>query len=444
MVAIALTIMAGHGLAIAPCIQANGGGGNVLVTETNGLALVVKLDTEGQSGLADWWLLANAGADWYYFDATLGRWQPGLQVTYQGYLGDLPATEVLNTSSLAQGTYRMYFGVDLAPDGAVNGELYYDEITVYVVAHASLSDLYIDVYDPQKAYGGLTYFADCHNAPRIVAVDMLGAIAWQYHVPSELSRYTNPGFDVEVLTNGNVLFVLPGKGIYEINSAGTIVWSHLDAQVSHDADRLVNGHTLYVFGNDDQLADAQAREVDANGNLVWSWSASSAFNHEPYRSIYREGWTHANAASRLRNGNTLVNLRNFNFTVEVTPAGVLAWSNDWSTIGGTNCDPHEPEIETNDHLVVCLQNSSPYQVVEIDKATKELVWTYARTGLRTARDCNRLPNGNTLVVGVLQPQEDSVIFEITPDGEIVWQLKIKDSPAINSPGFFYKCQRVVP
>lgn len=82
-------------------------------------------------------------------------------------------------------------------------------------------------------------------------------------------------------------------------------------------------------------------------------------------------------------------------------------------------------------------------MVEIDKSTKELVWTYARDGLRTARDSDRLPNGNTLIVGVLTPEQDSVIFEVTPDGEIVWQLKIKDAPATNnSPGFFYKAQRV--
>jgi len=61
--------------------------------------------------------------------------------------------------------------------------------------------------------------------------------------------------------------------------------------------------------------------------------------------------------------------------------------------------------------------------------------------LRTARDCDRrLPNGNTLIVGVLQPPENSVVFEVTPDGAIVWQLKIKDAPVTHNPGLFYKAQ----
>jgi len=242
--------------------------------------------------------IARLRAIFRYYNAAVGLWLPGLQVTYQGNLFDLSSCQVLNTTNLALGTYQVYFGVDLYPDGIVNEPLYYDRVTVSVVNHDSLTDLYVDIYDEQKAYNGLTYFADSHapRAPRIVAVNMLGDITWQYAVPDYLRQFTNPGFDVEVLTNN--------------------------------------------------------------------------------------------------------------------------------------------------HIVVCLQNNSPYQVVEIDKTSHELVWTYARNGLRTARDCDRLPNGNTLMVGVLEPAQDSVIFEVTAEGEIVWQLKIKDAPATRSPGFFSKAQRI--
>jgi hypothetical protein len=62
--------------------------------------------------------------------------------------------------------------------------------------------------------------------------------------------------------------------------------------------------------------------------------------------------------------------------------------------------------------------------------------------LRTARDGDRLPNGNTLIVGVLQGEEESVIFEVTPEGEIVWQLKLADVPAWRKSGWFYKAERI--
>ncbi|MBI2439928.1 MAG: hypothetical protein HYV35_00995, partial [Lentisphaerae bacterium] len=201
-------------LGVIPSIQANGGGGTVTVVESNSLSLTIQLNAEGATGTADWWLLANAGSAWYFFDAASGHWQPGFQVTHQGALVDLSSTEVLRLSGLAPGVYYIYFGVDLTPDGVVNDPLDYDLITVNAVTHDSLSDLYVDVYDEAKAYNGLTYFSEAHSVPRIVAVDMSGAITWEYIVPSNLREYTDPGFDVEVLTNGHILFVLPSNGVY--------------------------------------------------------------------------------------------------------------------------------------------------------------------------------------------------------------------------------------
>ena len=142
---------------------------------------------------------------------------------------------------------------------------------------------------PRSKLEGFFTEAPC-QPPRIVEVDMAGAVVWEFVVPPALSKHRDPGFDVEALPSGNVLFVLPGNGIYEVNRGGRIVWRHLDPEVSHDADRL--------------------------------------------------------------------------------------------------------------------------------------------------------PNGNTLLVGVLQSSENSVIFEITPAGEVVWELKLKDVPVGRRPGWFYKAQRI--
>ena len=312
---------------------------------------------------------------------------------------------------------------------------------------ATLTDVeqggvYVDVYDPESACDGTTLLPDLHDPqrPRIIEVDMQGQTVWEYVIPDNLTQYHNPGLDVELLSNGNILFVLPRNGVYEIDRSGTVVWSYLDQQISHDADRLPNGNTLFVWGGPDKKDDAQVKEVNRDGELVWSWYARDQFNVTPYADIYREGWTHANAVTRLANGNTLVSLRNFNLTVEVTPAGSVAWSFDWSSLGGD--DPHEPEILPDNDLLICLQHDTPHQVVQIDRDTGELVWEYFRSGLRTARDSDRLPNGNTLIQGVLVEGDDSVVFEVTPDGEIVWQLKLKDTPATDTPGWFYKAERV--
>ncbi len=310
---------------------------------------------------------------------------------------------------------------------------------------------FIDIYDPDKACNGTTIFSDTHDVlnPRIIEVNMLGEIVWEYEIPDELIQGVFIGLDVEVLQNNNVLFNISNSGIYEIDRMGNIVWSHDDLKNSHDADRLSNGNTIYIFGNDDTRDDAQVKEVRADGGLAWEWFAKEEYDVEPFDDIFRQGWTHANAVTRLSNGNTLISLRNFNLTVEVGREGKTVWSFDWRSLGGSITDPHEPEIQPNDNLLVCMQRESPFRAVEINRTTGEIEWSYSNNDLRTARDADRLPNGNTLIVAVLEngtkddlDDDESVIFELTEEGAIVWQLRLKNSPVGSSPGVFYKAQRI--
>lgn len=286
----------------------------------------------------------------------------------------------------------------------------------------------VDIYKPDKVWPGTTLFADYHKQgmARIVEVNMKGEIVWEYVLPNELTRYTNPGFDVELLPNNNILFLLPSKGAYEVNRKGNIVWSYFDNKVSHDADRLPNGNTLLNFGAEDQKGDAQVKEVNPEGKVVWSWRAKDIFDNPPYDTVYFQGWTHANAVIRLPNGDTVVNLRNFNLTVAINPQGKVAWQYDWGSIGTS---PHEPEVLPNGNILVCLHPEpgqvvpTPDQVVEVNPKTKEIIWQYMtrkpRFILGETRDTDRLPNGNTLI-------NDGVnILEVTPAKEIVWRFNIK-------------------
>ena len=312
-------------------------------------------------------------------------------------------------------------------------------------------DIYVDVYRSDMAWPGTTLLPDNHNfaRPRIIEVNMLGEIIWEYVVPQHLRRYTNPGFDVELLPNDNILFVLPKKGVYEIDRNGKIVWSYLDNKVTHDADRLPNGNTLVVCGGDDDVGQAQVKEVNAKGEIVWAWYAKDHFYKSPYKDIYLDGWTHTNAVTRLPNGNTLISLRNFNFLVEVDPQGALV-----RTIGeGVIYYPHDPEALANGNILVASQrpllSTDPLEVdltveivpaAEIDPKTGEILWQFRWAGLgpQLTRDVNRLPNGNTLITGTTD------IVEVTSKGEIVWRLELEtvvekgDAPARG----FYKAERI--
>jgi len=285
-------------------------------------------------------------------------------------------------------------------------------------------ELGVDVYQPDKVWAGTTLLPDNHNPqkPRIIEVNMPGEIIWEYVVPDSLRRVSgrglNPGFDAELLPNNNILFVSPGKGVYEIDRKGNVVWSYLTARISHDADRLPNGNTIFVCGDNDQKSDAQVTEVDSKGEVVWHWYARDHFDKPPYQDIFKQGWTHTNAVTRLTNGNTLVSLRNFNVMVEVDPQGTVV-----RTPGeGIYNSPHDPAVLANGNILAVSQwRDRPHSAIEMDPETGKTVWQFG-IPLREnwpVRDANRLPNGNTLITGSTR------IVEVTPDKNIVWQLTLK-------------------
>lgn len=303
-------------------------------------------------------------------------------------------------------------------------------------------DLEVDIYDSDKAWRGTTLLLDHHDSPqsRIIEVNMLGEIVWEYMLPEDLREYTNPGPDVELLANNNVLFVAPGKGVYEINRNGTTVWSYENPKVSHDADRLANGNTLIAFGNNDRKTDAQLKEIDSTGKIVWSWHAGDYFgDKEPYSSIdieSTEGWTHTNAVSRLKNGNTLISPRNFHMLVEVSPQGEVV-----KTICEGLCrNQHDPEVQANGNILFA-NHDKPHEAIELNPETDEILWRFKirEQKYTPVRDANRLPNGNTLITG------STTVLEVTPDKEVVWRLTLKDTAFTlqESAGRgFYKAERI--
>ena len=296
-------------------------------------------------------------------------------------------------------------------------------------------ELAVDVYQPDKVWAGTTLLPLNYDSQRrrIVEVNMLGEIVWEYLVPQL-------GFiEAELLSNNNILYTVGhGTGIYEVDRSGKVVWSYMTSKVDHDADRLPNGNTLFVFGFEDQKSDAQVVEVNPKGEVVWEWYAKDHFDIPPYDSIYNEGWTHTNAVTRLPNGNTLISLRNFNFIAEVDPQGAVV-----RTIGeDILIEQHDPEILPNGNiLATSLPRGEPHSAVEIDPKTGRIVWEYLIPNRNNwpVRDANRLPNGNTIITGVAE------IVEVTPQGEIVWRLRLQGvnwTTIEEAANGFYKADRI--
>jgi len=298
-------------------------------------------------------------------------------------------------------------------------------------------NLAVDIYQPGKVWAGTTLLPLNYDPQRrrIVEVNMLGEIVWEYVVPGVPG---NSFVEAELLPNNNILYTVWEKGVYEIDRSGKVVWSYLTNKIDHDADRLPNGNTIFVFGMNDQKSDAQVTELNQKGEVVWKWYAKDYLDKPPYDNVSAEGWTHTNAVTRLSNGNTFISLRNFNMVVEVDPKGEVV-----KTIGeGILTEVHDPEILPNGNILGALPlGMNPIQAIEIDSNSGAVVWQFRWPGEllpQGTRDANRLPNGNTLITGT------TAIVEVTNNGEIVWQLTLTAAipqEAMKGRGF-YKADRI--
>lgn len=305
-------------------------------------------------------------------------------------------------------------------------------------------EITVDIYKADKSVNGTTIFADYHTSgkTRIIEVNMNGELIWEYILPSNLKNFTNPGLDVEWLSNDNILFVLPGNGVYEINRKGEIVWQYITKEISHDADRLPDGNTIFGFGGGDDKNNSQIKEINKDGKIVWQWYAKDHYNISPYKNISIQGWTHTNSVVRLNTGNTIISLRNFALIIEVDKEGNILWEFDINKFGK---NPHEPKTLDSDNLIFACRRKGWDPVIEIDKRTKKAVWEFSTNELDLIRGVQPLLNGNFLLTG------RSNIIEITKDKEIVWRLQVKNIINEERPGapedkpdkYLYKAERIV-
>jgi len=361
--------------------------------------------------------------------ADIGGMEPVYEIT------DI-ATNTYQVTGLEEGTKYCFAVTVIDKSGNENTSIASVSATPTPMPRGTIdSDISVDIYKADKAWAGTTLLADNHNRgrPRIIEVNMLGEIVWEYLVPQNMERAS----DVELLPDNHILFTAV-NGVYEINRSGEIIWSYLTDKISHDADRLPNGNTIFVWGFPDQIDDAQVKEVNPEGEIVWEWYCRDHFYKPPYRDIYEDGWTHTNAVTRMTNGNTLISLRNFDMVAEVNPEGAVV-----RIIGeGILLGIHDPEVLPNGNILGSLPAvTNPAHAIEIDPNDDAVVWQFRwprELMPEYARDANRLPNSNTLIIGLM------AIIEVTPEGEIVWQLTqgVALDPSTARGLGFYKAERI--
>lgn len=300
---------------------------------------------------------------------------------------------------------------------------------------------WVDVYFPQLAFNG--YTLDLYKRRVPVLLDMNGRIVHSWPAVRAIGR-------VRLDDRGRLYVIGIDNRIKEYDWDGTLTWwydfpddEHLP---HHDVVQLPKRHYL-VLGRSNTARADYLIEVDRRGEVVWSWWAPDHLE-EAFPGWDREAWdaTHVNSINvlpenrwydegdeRFRPGNILMSARNLNALLIIDrETGRIVWTHT----DGLDYQ-HEaimiPPVWLGQGNILFFNNryhagdgvrSSTVEL--IDPRTGENVWSYEGRYFfsSTAGASQPLPNGNVLI----SSSQGGRVFEVRPDGQVVWQLVAPSLP----------------
>jgi len=212
-----------------------------------------------------------------------------------------------------------------------------------------------------------------------------------------------------------------GDELIEVNREGKVVWRWLQ-------------HEHMDVNRCNPIPANQGWVAGAHSNTISDWTHTNAIQELPENKWYDAGDT------RFRPGNILQCTRQLD-TISIVDreSGDVVWSYTGDYNGGMS-GQHEPHMIEEGlpgagNIIVFDNGTSPYKdlahcgcsyVLEINPSDNSLVWVYENGHFFFARftaNCQRLPNGNTLILESLCRR----LFEVTPEKEIVWEHILTDA-----------------
>ena len=140
-------------------------------------------------------------------------------------------------------------------------------------------------------------------------------------------------------------------------------------------------------------------------------------------------------------GNVLVTLRNQDL---VAILRWEPWELLWAWGPGELLMPHNATLLENGNILIFdnRRGEEFSRVVELDPLRREIVWEYRAPNPEdfyspSRGSAQRLPNGNTLV----GQSDEARVFEVTPDGSIVWEWRPTDVDPNGRPATFVRAIR---
>ncbi len=341
-------------------------------------------------------------------------------------------------------------------------------------------------YKPDRAYDGLTIYTTSEKQEALL-IDMKGSIVHRWSLPfheiediPESYRHIFKWGRTHLLPNGDLLIICGGMdmaALLKISKDSELVWQYKEP-VHHDLDIDDEGRIFtlvqtmepkipdYLPLIDKPYFDDFLVILDAEGHEQKRISILEAFLDSPAERVLGQlihdptggrlnagDLLHTNSVEIIRKpeagkapmlveGHILFSFRNNSLLAIMDPeTGKMTWASY-----GPWHNQHDPRF-MDDGSIILFDNEGNLgaggasRVLRFDPETLEILWQYTGddehplySGFNSSVDA--LPNGNILVTESAAAR----LFEVTPDGEIVWDYRsatrVEEDGKTLVPGFF--------
>lgn len=250
---------------------------------------------------------------------------------------------------------------------------------------------------------------------KLFEVDASGKVIWDYEIP-KLGGDLAAGADIEWIASTNsFLFVVPGSGVYEVRKKDkNLIWSCKTPFISHDADRLPNGDTIFInaWDSDDApivtLVDSNCREKRT------LFAKDLGLDPQKRRPASGESYsnTHINAIQVMSDDAWLISLRNYGQFILLSPdsKAIKKW--------GKTKKGHDPNLN-QDGSIYFAQHGKEQALIHIrPNGSREVIFSPEEKKWTPLRTVQPIDNKYFLMTG------SEVMGVVDTSGTVLWSLTI--------------------
>jgi hypothetical protein len=321
-------------------------------------------------------------------------------------------------------------------------------------------------HNPKLTYPGMNLYVSS-GLPQAYLIDMDGNIV---HTWTADIKDGDSWIHAELCENGDLLIVADDQMLIYLDRGSKVRWKKL-LKAHHDVSVDINGN-IFALGREDRLIFYKGIPVPILSDYIFVLSKAGTIQKKvhiyelmkeyirlPNRRIAAiYAWfvkydnikrifkrrangnnicknelcdiTHLNSIEIMdrnvdgfcRPNDWLISMREQDIIALVDPVEMKVL---WQWGPGQVSKQHHPTLLDNCNLLV-FDNGSERgysRIVEVDPLTKKIVWQYQqypKEGFFSEKrgSCQRLPNGNTFIA----ESDKGRVFEITSEGEIVWDF----------------------